>query len=178
MKPTLEERIEDAFIADSVMKWGKALRDVCESPIEQLMFAFLVSAMDLAPSFSDEWATERFGRGNFHLTGVTWPKSRLALLQQVKVHGYRLDFAIVSTEDPAAPRVAIECDGHDYHERTKEQAAADKRRDRELTSRGWVVIRYTGSEIWDDPIGCATTAVDTAKRVIEGRAVEETEAAE
>jgi len=79
------------------------------------------------------------------------------LYQQFREGPYRLDFAM--TMAVAAPHVdvklAIECDGHDYHERTKEQARRDRERDRYLTERGYLVVRFTGSEIWADAVGCA-----------------------
>lgn len=55
----------------------------------------------------------------------------------------RLDLAIVGN----GWKIALECDGHEYHERTKEQAARDRSRDRALQLKGWVVLRFTGSEI-------------------------------
>lgn len=64
---------------------------------------------------------------------------------------YRLDFAVA----PESHKVAIEVDGHDFHERTKEQAARDKARDRALQADGWKVLRFTGSEVWNDPHRCA-----------------------
>ena len=33
----------------------------------------------------------------------------------------------------------MECDGHDFHERTKEQASSDKKRDRSLQAAGFLV---------------------------------------
>ena len=54
----------------------------------------------------------------------------------------------------------MECDGHDFHERTKAQAAHDKTRDRALQARGLKVLRYTGSEIWADPFGCALDVLE------------------
>ncbi len=63
---------------------------------------------------------------------------------------YRLDFAFLSK----AGRVAVELDGHDFHERTKEQAARDKSRDRDLTTAGWRVLRFTGSEVYKDCGAC------------------------
>jgi very-short-patch-repair endonuclease len=55
----------------------------------------------------------------------------------------------------------IECDGHDFHEKTKHQAARDKQRDRLLQSIGYKVFRYTGSEIHRDAISCAEEVIDT-----------------
>ena len=74
--------------------------------------------------------------------------------QQVPACGgrYRLDFGITA---PNGQRLAVECDGHDFHERTKEQARNDKSRDRALTAEGWKVLRFTGSEIFKDARRCA-----------------------
>lgn len=54
--------------------------------------------------------------------------------------------------------LAIELDGHDFHERTKEQAQRDKSRDRILQELGWKAIRFTGSEVYADPIACVREA--------------------
>ena len=47
-------------------------------------------------------------------------------------------------------KLIVECDGHDFHEKTKEQAKKDKQRDRYLITSGFYVLRFTGSEIWND----------------------------
>jgi tetratricopeptide (TPR) repeat protein len=65
--------------------------------------------------------------------------------------GYYIDFAIVDR------KIAIEIDGHDYH-KTKEQRTHDAERDRALDLDGWRVIRFTGSEVKKDAIGCARRA--------------------
>ena len=44
----------------------------------------------------------------------------------------------------------IECDGHDFHEKTKEQATYDKRRERFLMTTGRKVLRFSGTEIFND----------------------------
>lgn len=51
--------------------------------------------------------------------------------------------------------IAIECDGHEFHEKTKEQAQKDKSKDRFLSSKGLAVFRFTGSEITKNPDKCA-----------------------
>lgn len=84
--------------------------------------------------------------------------------QQEQYPGMRVDFSVthielVTTRDMAhksfSSRVLVECDGHDFHERTKAQAKRDRKRDRALQQNGEKVFRFTGSEIWEDPIGCA-----------------------
>lgn len=81
----------------------------------------------------------------------------LDFVLQHEVDRYRLDFAFVNE------RVAVECDGHDFHERTKEQAAHDRRRDRAMTAAGWKTLRFTGSEIHRDAAACA----NEVKRIIQ-----------
>lgn len=94
---------------------------------------------------------------------------------QVRIGDYRVDFLIHAYDfgrsemgddykfkyDQALWRkLVIECDGHDFHERTKEQAARDRSRDRKLVTQGYTVFRFTGSELWRDPIGCAEQVID------------------
>lgn len=62
-------------------------------------------------------------------------------------------------------QLAIELDGHDFHERTKEQARRDKKRDRDLSALGFPVARFTGSEIFAAPLEKATWALDHAQHL-------------
>jgi hypothetical protein len=58
----------------------------------------------------------------------------------------------VTNIDFASDRIAhviIECDGYDTHERDKSDIKRDRRRDRILQSIGFIILRYTGSEIND-----------------------------
>lgn len=71
----------------------------------------------------------------------------------------RVDFALVDRNSDA--RIAIEIDGHEFHEKTKEQAARDKARDRRVTKCGYPVIRFTGSEVFANAFGCLIEAIET-----------------
>jgi Uncharacterized protein conserved in bacteria len=51
-------------------------------------------------------------------------------------------------------KLAIECDGHEYHA-SKEQRGHDAQRDRFLLAEGWRTARFTGSQIFKDVDGCA-----------------------
>jgi very-short-patch-repair endonuclease len=67
-------------------------------------------------------------------------------------NNYRLDFALIyeifiNDELKKEVKIAIECDGHDFHS-SKEQIRKDSMRTRKLMSQGWRVIRYSGSEIY------------------------------
>jgi very-short-patch-repair endonuclease len=77
------------------------------------------------------------------------------IMPQEHVGPYRVDFLIRCTAGQNKFEIAVECDGHDYHERTKEQASLDKARDRSLQALGYRVYRFTGSDIHRDAKACA-----------------------
>lgn len=52
-------------------------------------------------------------------------------------------------------KLVIECDGHDFHEKTKEQVIHDNERDYDLKSAGYDILHFSGSEIYNDPFKCA-----------------------
>lgn len=69
---------------------------------------------------------------------------------------YRIDFLFVVGPRPAFRKaIAIECDGHEWHEKTKEQVARDKRRDRRLLADGIPSVRFSGAEIHANAEECA-----------------------
>lgn len=87
------------------------------------------------------------------------------LKHQHRVSPYLLDFAHLES------MVAIEVDGHEYH-KTKEQRARDAKRDRHLAKCGWTVIRFTGSEVYEDSAKCAKEAAGIIASVLGQRKVE------
>lgn len=116
----------------------------CESPIELGMLrAFL--AMRLG---------DRRIKIDGLEAGAVLTEWEATVYPQHKAGDYRLDFAIEVTVGDKSVWLGVECDGHDFHERTKEQAARDKLRDRTLTSAGYRMLRFTGSEIHRDNMGC------------------------
>jgi very-short-patch-repair endonuclease len=83
------------------------------------------------------------------------PENKLCCSQeieaQVVIGLYKVDFIING-------KYVIEIDGHDYH-KTKEQREYDYTRDRYLIKRGYVVIRFTGTEVFLQPDKCAVEAL-------------------
>jgi hypothetical protein len=133
-----------------------------ESPIEQaLVLAMMVRGFEHEPvpvPFLGEHVVDAPPCGYFNgiRCGLSWAVPQVYV--QVGENKFRVDLLVSAAstvgDNPMAPPVlvAVECDGHDYHERTKEQAQRDKARDRALQSIGWRVARFTGSEIWTDPM--------------------------
>ncbi|ACL58471.1 endonuclease domain-containing protein [Methylobacterium nodulans] len=130
-----------------------------DSPIERLFLAAILGLCAHVPKY------EQLGLGgcdrvpdaaDFNHRGY------LLLGRQVRVLDWPADFllSVQRIEDGAVFRVVVECDGHEFHERTKEQAARDRSRDRALQARGCVVMRFTGSEVYRDPVRCACEALD------------------
>ena len=79
----------------------------------------------------------------------------LELDAQSPAAGRRLDFVLRGS---SGRRVAIEVDGFAYHERTQEQAEADRSRDRELLAIGIVTLRFMAKAVFADPTKCADEA--------------------
>ena len=80
---------------------------------------------------------------------------------------YYLDFAFIADEVEGMISVknpnyklAIECDGHDFHERTKEQVAHDNEREYDLKMQGFDVLRFSGSQIYNHPFRCAAQTLE------------------
>lgn len=113
--------------------------EYCESPIEQLMSIEL----------ERELRRRDMRRGREYVIN---PQEEVECKSGNK---YRLDFLVCVSTHRACAEVGVECDGHDFHEKTKEQAAKDKARDRELLMAGTPMLHFTGSEINKNPGKCA-----------------------
>lgn len=118
------------------------------TPIEQLMYTAFRHILQ------DRWGWEYY------------------INPQYGIDKYRVDFLISCqfywepTNIYKKASCIVECDGHDYHERTKEQASKDKKRDRELQALGYTVFRFTGSDIWKNPTKCAQEVEDFLRKEI------------
>lgn len=123
----------------------------CDSELEKVMLTALYLA------------ARQFGDVGIISEGAIYERSAhtnssILIEPQFKVDKYRIDFRIIyrphSDIEPST-EILVECDGHNFHERTKEQATRDRSKDRNLQALGYRVLRYTGSEIWRDPLKCA-----------------------
>lgn len=88
---------------------------------------------------------------------AAWPKLP-GLIPQYQLGRVRLDFAI------PALRVAIETDGYGYHH-TREQLAHDLSRQRYIMRHGWIVIRFSGTEIKRAVGLCVSDAVQIIESI-------------
>ena len=125
--------------ADYDMLIDDAIVD-CESSVEQLMSIELTK-------LNNEWKI----LGILNIIDVY--KQQEINIDNKK---YRVDF-LISVEYGKKKRVVnfvIECDGHEFHQKTKKQVENDYQRQRDLQEAGYEVIRFSGSEIWKSPYKC------------------------
>lgn len=147
----------DQMLAEGAVRAARAWEDrgaelilQTDSPIEGLLLAALYKGHNL-----HDFAVHFAGRVDEPVELVC---GTVVVYQQAKISPYRVDFLIDDSSSPNAARrrwVIVECDGHDFHEKSKGQARRDKARDRFFQSKGCRVLRFTGSEIWADPEACA-----------------------
>jgi very-short-patch-repair endonuclease len=140
-----------------------------ESPIEKLLLQALTircevsgcefSDLRIANSGAALTKEQKAPRGIGGLPLIIWPQARIG--------SRRVDFLVTGRDyrtDDKWRVLLVECDGHNFHERTKEQAAKDRSKDRAATLAGYDCFRFTGSEIWRDPWGCAEQITDWAAK--------------
>lgn len=114
-----------------------------KSPIEQILWIALVSTIkdfNFYPTVQTE----------FELNG----KKYIADIA-IEIPGVTPEYVCI-----------VECDGHDFHERTKEQAIRDRARDRAFQAAGIPVFRFTGSEIYNNPFACAREVRNFLRKII------------
>lgn len=147
----VEERLDEviSFQLESLLSQIYCAVESCQTPIEKILAIYL-----------EEYAN----RSKLHFLGDVFEIEPQAEIE-INDKKYKVDFLVkfLKEENLIDHEFVIECDGHDFHEKTKEQVKKDKERERNLMENGYVVIRFTGSEIYDSPARCARQAL----RIIE-----------
>jgi very-short-patch-repair endonuclease len=129
----------------------------CESPIEELFAAASLLHREGARHLGVEMY--HFGSPfNREKRGCDWDSTDVYL--QAQIGQYRADFLFDDLHEGKRRFIVVELDGHDWHERTKQQATRDKKRDRALVAAGYRIMRFTGSEIYADPGECLQEVID------------------
>ena len=125
------------------------LDNVYESPIEQIFdFAYQILIFDRGGTIPDlflesqEWITvaNKDYRADFYYDTE----------YNFKCH-YKCehDFKLI-----------IECDGHNFHEKTKKQVKYNNERDYNLKNAGYDILHFSGSQIFNEPFKCANNTMN------------------
>lgn len=146
----------------------KDMELLCESPIERMLLAALIYALNHESSHEVHAYSRPFKVQKQPFA----PFEGIFFCPQGRVGAFRSDFLfrIVGTRvngELIDKWLAVECDGHDFHERTKEQARRDRSRDREMTALGVTVMRFTGQEIHRSAEDCAWEVESVICRLFE-----------
>lgn len=150
----------------------REMLDLCESPLEQLLLLDFMFIFDgQAINFPDGLHL----RGIFIGPEVAFHPNLSQFYLDIKPQfplvikkrdgrefieiSYRADFLITlerkdfgSFERTQITKLIVEADGHNYHEKTKEQAQYDKSRDRSFLAEGFATMRFTGREVNNDVV--------------------------
>lgn len=148
--------IEDLFL--SYVNAEKNVIDLCQSPIERYMFIGLISM------FTRDVETARvdiFCSCGGDVCSV--PAGAVVIQPQFKVGGYFADFILAIGK--LRRGILIECDGHEWHEKSKEQVIADNKRNRAFRMHGFELLRFSGSEIYNDLAGCLRDVRDLILKI-------------
>jgi very-short-patch-repair endonuclease len=81
----------------------------------------------------------------------------LMFVPQFKWSIYRSDWAIYNPKTTGA--LLLECDGKEFHS-SADQKAHDQKKDAAAHNRGYLTMRFTGSQIHRDADGCAQKVWD------------------
>lgn len=140
----LSGKVQEMIVDEVFDTLGVLLTEIehCESPIEQMMALALYIHLKKYESLTDGLYVN--SQEKIKLDGTT----------------FRVDFLVAALVKDRTYHIVVECDGHDYHERTKEQAIKDRSRDRILQRHGYTIMRFTGSEINSNPFACAREVLD------------------
>lgn len=147
------------------------LVEECRSPLEVKLFCeFAQLCNGYITSYENSEKSEWYLRPD---TQNVWGKCRIEEIRPnkritVEGHTYFLDIFILCHRFTPEGHIRdivmfdVEVDGHDYHERTKEQASSDRERDRTLQRNGYAVIRFTGGDVFRDASRCV---IDTMNAI-------------
>lgn len=126
---------------------GSGLEKDTDSPIEQQLGAAIIL------NFEENGKPLKLC---VDLEAEQFPKG-LLLIPQFKWSYYRSDWAIYNPKTTGA--LLIECDGAAFHS-TEEQQEHDKKKDAAAHDRGYLTMRFTGSEIHKQADICAQRIFD------------------
>jgi very-short-patch-repair endonuclease len=119
-----------------------------ESPIE---FMLGLALFDELSNLYAEWRCWIYSRLDFSANSQALHQRRdvLIIVPQLNIPDVgHVDFAIFDPQISVQnPLVVVECDGHEFHDRTSDQASEDRRRDRVLQWLGFPLLRFTGTDV-------------------------------
>jgi len=141
--------------------------------IETMYYNALVKYLDSQPIFTVKvhgeyvkMKIDKYGRSNYGINIGDDDYFGFTVKPQSVSHGSIADFVVQAVFLAGYIDFNIEIDGHDWHEKTKEQASSDRKKDRKFLASFAPTIRYTGSDIYKDPDSCVVDTLSTISSFI------------
>lgn len=143
-------------MVEEIVEWEKKMilstLEECESPIEMILALAMRESYFLSGDGVDRVLNIKDGITAITIVGIT-NQAHIAINNKTN---YRVDFLIPVYDNRFrhGKQFVIECDGHEFHEKTKKQVARDNKRKRDLTAAGYIILNFSGSEIFNNSHGC------------------------
>lgn len=131
---------ENETVIKRIERRMEAITKCCESPLEDIFAWYWTAFSECQP----------FGDSRLVLEPQTWFDDR-------EFGQYRFDFSVV-LEQLGPLKIAIELDGHTFHEKTREQVNRRNDKDRRMQLHGWKMLHFSGDELLREQMSCAGSA--------------------
>lgn len=160
----IQEKIcEDVVVGCSDFDYANTYDEIIEqgitSPPEQLFYACWINHPSYHETFISLFPQKKIG--SFFMDFETSIISYF-------INNTRLENETLKEIWSACPLVGIEIDGHEWHEKTKEQVAKDKKRERYIVSQGYRVFRFSAKQVLDDVCSSCNEIFDFCVPILEG----------
>lgn len=128
----------------------------CESPIEKIFYIALNMAL----------FTDKDNDAVYEMMLHTYINPQYEIVRD-NGKSYRVDFYIDNDwMKYGTYGLIVECDGHEFHEKTKEQVNRRNDRDLELKNIGYDILHLSGSQIYNNPMKYAYYVIDYFKKTV------------
>lgn len=132
-----------------------------EMPLKSLMPVLLYGCTPIEAIFDMAFQTYVLGGGEFEGKTFYFLEEQHEVL--IREKRYVVDFFNEKSN------LIIECDGHDFHQKTKEQVRKDNEREYDLKMAGYNILRFSGSQIYNRPFECAEKAYLYIEKLVQER---------
>lgn len=132
-------------IQNFIMEWGDDYNS-CKSPIEKIFFL----SFNLVKTIRDNELPENY------VALSAYPQYEI----ETNDKKFIVDFDVILECQDYYKELIVECDGHDFHEKTKKQVIHDNEREYAIKMSGYDILRFSGSQIYNNPFKVANDVFD------------------
>lgn len=130
----LSDKNTNTYVGNILSEYGVCQ---CKSPIEKILYVAMETIRYCADLYCE----------------IT-PQYEIECGKKRYFADFNLMFLEPSIERECTYNLIVECDGHENHS-SKAQIAHDNEREMDIRMAGYDVVRFSGTQIYSDPFGCA-----------------------